>query len=281
MAKKSKTSYAAKTNRLRRRIANGLIELIGSMGLIVIVAVFTMIFIYGYGCFLSLPYFEIKEISVRGIKELTEKDILSIAEIKPSQNLLAVNTDAVMRRVSANPWVKNIYVGKELPNRLVLEVQERNAVALVKKAGDFYLMDSEGATFKKLGKGDEVDLPILTGLNGDEKNRSKILTNALALMKVLANSAQYSYLGTISEVHADEVFGLSLLTDAGLYLKLGQDGYEDKLMRLNAVMSDIDKRGLKRNFLSIDLCDTTKITIHQKNPQEGVTQGKKGRQYRT
>ena len=56
---------------------------------------------------------------------MTEKDILASAEIKPAQNLLAVNTDAVIRRVSANQWVKNVYIGRELPDKLVLEVQER------------------------------------------------------------------------------------------------------------------------------------------------------------
>ena len=176
-------------------------------------------FIYAYSFLISRPYFEIKEISVRGLKELTEKDVLASAEIKPAQNLLAINTDAVIRRVTANQWVKNVYVGRELPNKLVLEVQERSPLALVKQASDFYLMDGEGFVFKKLGKSDEVDLPVLTGFNAQDKTKSPLFLSTLNLLKTVSNSSQYAYLGTISEIHIDDVFGLSLISDKGSLLK--------------------------------------------------------------
>ena len=183
---------------------------------------------------ISRPYFEIKEISVRGLKELTEKDVLASAEIKPAQNLLAVNTDAVIRRVSANQWVKNVYIGRELPNKLVLEVQERSPLALVKQASDFYLMDGEGFVFKKMGKSDEVDLPILTGFNEQDKTKSQLFLSTLNLLKTVSDSSQYAYLGAISEIHIDDVFGLSLISDTGLYLKLGMGGFESKLKQLKS-----------------------------------------------
>jgi len=279
--KKLKTSIAAKKNRLRRRITNGIGEFAGAMGLLFSVAVLCLTFIYAYSYLLSMPYFEIKEVSVRGLKELTEKDILSLAAISPQQNLLAVNTEDLVKRVSANPWVKNIYAGRELPNRLVLEVRERNPVAMVRQASDFYLMDNEGFIFKKLGKGDEVDLPILTGIDGKEKGKSKLLLSTLNLLKAMSASGRYNYLGAISEVNVDDVFGLSLLTDAGLYLKLGKDNYENKLKQLNVVMADMEKRGMRKGYIFVDICDVTKITITHKNTTGRPETGKKGKQYRT
>jgi cell division protein FtsQ len=266
---------------LRRRLTGGIGELVGSIGVLFSIAVLCLTFIYAYSYLLSCPYFEIKETSVRGLKELTEKDILLQAALKPRQNLLALNTGGVASRISANPWIKNIYVGRELPNRLVLEVRERIPVALVKQASNFYLMDSEGVVFKKLGKGDEVDLPILTGFNSEEKDKSRLLLTTLNLLKRLSASGRYNYLGSISEVHMDEVFGLSFLTDSGLYLKLGKDDYENKLNQLNVVMTDLDKRGLGKGYICVDLCDVTKITISRKNAAGQTEQGKKGKQYRT
>ncbi len=281
MPKKLKTSIAAKKNRLRRRISNGIGEFAGAMGLLFSVAVLCLTFIYVYSYLLSMPYFGIKEISVRGLKELTEKDILMLAAISPQQNLLSVNTEAAVRRVSANPWVKNVYVGRELPNRLVLEVRERNPVAMVKQASDFYLMDNEGFVFKKLGKGDEVDLPILTGIDGREKEKSKLLLSTLNLLKTMSASGRYNYLGAISEVNVDDIFGLSLLTDTGLYLKLGKDNYENKLKQLNVIMADVEKRGMRKGYIFVDICDVTKITITHKNATGRPEAGKKGKQYRT
>jgi cell division protein FtsQ len=243
-------------------------------------AILALLFVFVFGCFLSTPYFVIKETSVRGLKELTEKDILALAGIKPEQNLLAVNTDALVKRVSANPWVKNIYVGREFPNRLVLEVRERIPIALVKQASEFYLLDSEGIIFKKLGKGDEVDLPILTGVNGAEGSKSKLLFSAINLLKTISTSAGYNYLGSVSEAHVDDVFGISLLTDAGLYLKLGKDDYENKLKQLNVVMTDLEKRGLRKGFICVDLGNVTKITIQRKNALGRMEPLKKSKQYR-
>jgi len=279
--KKLKTSIAAKKNRLRRRIANGIGEFAGAGGLLVFAALICLTFIYAYSYLLSMPYFAIKEVSIRGLKELTEKDILTLASLPPQKNLLAVNTELLMKRVSANPWVKNIYVGKELPDRLVMEVRERNPVAILKQAGDFYLMDNEGFVFKKLGKNDEVDLPIITGINGMEKEKSRLLLSSLNLLKTMSASGRYNYLGAISEVDVDDIFGLSLLTDTGLYLKLGTGNYENKLNQLNVVMADVEKRGMRKGYIFVDICDVTKITIQHKNASGRTEPAKKGKQYRT
>lgn len=281
MARNLRTTITAKKNRLRRRLTGGLGEFAASFGLLFSITVLCLLFIYVYSCVLSMPYFEVKEVCVRGLKELTEKDVLTQAAILPRQNLLAINMESLEKRISANPWVKNICVGRELPNRLVLEVKERSAVAMVKQSGDFYLMDNEGVIFKKLGKGDEVDLPVLTGIDGKEKEKSKLLLGALNLLKTMSASNRYNHLGTISEVNIDDIFGISLLTDTGLYLKLGTDNYENKLNQLNVVLADVEKRGLRKGYIFVDLCDLTKITIQHKNVSGQPEPSKKGQQYRT
>jgi cell division protein FtsQ len=274
-----RSGLKAKKNRIRRRFNNISGDFFSAMGLLIAIVVLSSLFIYSYSVLISRPYFEIKEISVRGLKELTEKDVLASAEIKPAQNLLAINTDAVIRRVAANQWVKNVYIGRELPNKLVLEVQERSPVVLVKQASDFYLMDGEGFVFKKLGKGDEVDLPILTGINAQDKTKSPLFLSTLNLLKTISGSSQYAYLGTISEIHIDDVFGLSLISDKGLYLKLGMGGFESKLKKLTLVLADLEQRGMKNGYLCIDLSDESKITVQRKNAPGRIEQGNKGKQY--
>ena len=274
-----RSGLKAKKNRIRRRFTNISGDFFTAVGLLLVAVVMTAVFIYAYNFLISRPYFEIKEISVRGLKELTEKEVLASAEIKPTQNLLAINTDAVIRRVAANQWVKNVYIGRELPNKLVLEVQERNPLVLIKQGSDFYLMDGEGFVFKKLGKGDEVDLPILTGFNVQDKTKSPLFLSTLNLLKTVSGSSQYAYLGTISEIHIDDVFGLSLISDAGLYLKLGMGGFESKLKKLTLVLADLEQRGMKNGYLCIDLSDELKVTVQRKNTPGRIEQGNKGKQY--
>ena len=280
MREKIRVSLEAKKNRLRRRLIGALGESIGALALLTAATFFSVLFIYTYNYLLSASYFEIKEISVRGVKELTEKDILAMAKIQPRSNILAVSTDVVAGRIAVNPWVKHIYVGRELPDRLVLDVRERTPIALLKQAGNFYLMDREGVVFKKLSKGDDVDLAIVTGVNVEAKVQSALMTEALRLLETLSTSDRHALLGTVSEMHVDELFGLSVLTDKGLHLKLGRENFAGKLHQLQIVLSDLEMRGMKNGHLFVDLADVSKVTVQRKDALEKTQEQKKGPQYR-
>lgn len=277
--KRKKSELKTKQNRIRRRFTTLSEDFFVSAILLSAAALLSVMFIYTYNFLISRPYFQVKEISVRGLKELTEKDILVSADIKPTQNLLAVNKDAVIRRVCANQWVENVYIGRELPGKLVLEVKERNPLALVKQADDFYLMDVKGFVFKKLGKGDEVDLPVITGITEQEQVKSPLLLSTLNLLKTVSHSSQYAYLGTISEVNIDDVFGISLISDTGLYLRIGTGGFENKLKKLKDVLADLENRGMKAGYLCIDLSDDSKVTVKSRSVPEKKEQGKKGKNF--
>ncbi len=274
-----KVSLEAKKNRLRRRIIGALGESLGAMSLLAAATVLGALFVYSYSTILSSPYFSIREISVRGVKELTEKDILASAKIRMRSNILSVNTDAVAKRISVNPWIKSVYVGRELPDRLVLEVRERTPVALVKQAGALYLMDVDGFVFKKLSRADEVDLAILSGVDVRAKSASVLVGEALKLLEKLSAEDHHTCLGEVSEIHVAEVFGLSRWTDSGLHLKLGRENFAGKLNQLQVVLADLEKRGLKNGHLFVDLADISKVTVQRKDTLGKAQDRKKGPQY--
>jgi cell division protein FtsQ len=259
-----KSRFEAKKYRLQRRSKHILHELLRTALLLVVISIIGAGMIFGYNFTVSSPYFEIKEVVVRGCKELTEKEILSYAAIKPSQNLLAINLGTIARRIESNPWVKEVSIGREFPDRLVIDLQERTAVALVKRENGFNLLDLDGVAFKKLEKNDEVDIPVLNVYYSDD-NDSALFTKSLELLRYLSASKEFPTIRNIAEIHGHEVFGLSLFTDGGLCIRLGFDSYENKLKRLNAVMADLERRNMKLGFLLIDLNDPAKIAVQKKN----------------
>lgn len=277
-----KANFEAKKNRLRRRFIGSAGESLSAVVLLFSAAFLSALFIYAVSSLLSASYFEIREISVRGLKELTEKDVLAMAKVKPRSNIFCVNGEAVAGRIAVNPWVKNVYVGREYPNRLVLDVRERKPVALVKQGGGFYLMDSEGYVFKKLSGADDVDLAILNGVNVQNKTLTPLVADALQLLETLSSSERYAFLGTISEIDVSDVFGLSLLTDKGLHLKLGKGNFDGKLRQLNMVLADLEQRGMKNGRLYVDLADISKVTVQCKDATAAATAGgrAKGPQYK-
>jgi len=188
-----------------------------------------------------------------------------MAAIKPGQSILAINVDAITQRIHSNPWIKDAHIGREFPDRLVIEVHERMAVALVKRDDSFFLLDAEGTPFKKLQTGDDMDLPILSGCYTEEKPDAKLLTKSLDLLRFLSSLKDFPTIHRVAEIHSHSVFGLSLFTDSGLCLQLGFDNYENKLKRLAPVMADLDRRNIKSDFLLINVSDPTKITVQRKN----------------
>lgn len=225
-----------------------------------------LIIVYIYAHVLSLPFLKVREVAVRGCKELTEKEVLVLADIKPFRSMFAVGLEEVRRRVKQSPWVKEAYVGREFPDRIVIEIQERVPVAMVKRERAFFLVDKDGVTFKKVEAGDNTDLPILTTCGRHQGDMEGwVVERALALLRHLSISGAYPHIKNVAEVNFNERTGLSVFTDNGFCLQLGFDNYDNKLKRLPTVLADLERRNIKAAFLHIDLSDPAMITVQRRN----------------
>jgi len=254
-----------KKYRLKRRGRTILIDILRSILLIVVVMISGVILISAFNFTISAPCFRIRETVVRGCRELTEKEVLLLGTARLSQNLLALNKEAMAKRISSNPWIKSVSIGRELPDRLVVQIQERSAIAVVRQDANLYLMDREGVIFKKLGKSDEVDLPVLTGLYRQGQLNESLLKSARSLLSDLSTSKFFPTLDRISEIQGHEVQGLSVFTDNGLCLVLGLDGYGDRLRRLAPILEDLKRREPEGGFFRIDLRNPLKVTVSRRN----------------
>jgi cell division protein FtsQ len=252
-------------HRLKRNARNLLREIGRAFFLTVAIGAVAAALVMGYDRIIRSPYLSLRETVVRGCEELTEKEILALAAVRPSANLLTLNPDAMARRIKANPWIREVYIGREFPDRLVIVIQERKALAVLQREEELYLLDSDGAPFKKIAPGEEANLPVLTGLVSGGKTNAELLAKSIALLKHLAAAKEMPPIGAVSEIHGNETFGLSLFTDQGLCLQLGFEGYENKFRRLLPVIADLDRKNLKVGFLLIDLSDPAKINVQQRN----------------
>jgi len=113
----------------------------------------------------------------------------------------------------------------EFPERLVIEVQERKAVALVKKDNSFYLLDLDGVVFKKLESSDESDLPALTGCYHEGKLNPELLSKSLELLRYLSASKEFPNIRSIAGGSCGRSLWILTFTDNGLCLRLGYDHY--------------------------------------------------------
>ncbi|OPY15379.1 MAG: Cell division protein DivIB [Syntrophus sp. PtaB.Bin001] len=251
--------------RLKRRGKTIIADIVRSILLIVMVMFTSVILIFAFNFAVNAPCFHVRETVVRGCRELTEKEVILLGAVKSSQSLLALNEDVIIRRIKANPWIKSVSLGRELPDRLVVQIQERSPIAVIKQDANLFLVDRDGVIFKKLGNNDEIDLPVLTGLYKQGKLDEYLLKNARDLLNELSVSKSFPTLDNVSEIKGNEALGITVFTDNGLCLILGTDDYRTKLQRLMPVLEDLEQRQPKSRFLDIDLRNPSKVTVSNKN----------------
>jgi len=219
------------------------------------------VMVYLFSVLYSMPWLETRSVVVRGLNELTEREVLNVAGVRKGVNILAVNTRLVADKVKAIPWVKEVYVGREYPDRIVINVKERTAIAMMKRGDEIYLIDRDGSPFKKFSPSDGVDLPILTGFTGEGAGQSALLAKALSLVEYLKSHPGIASIESISEIHGDDRLGLTIFTTTGMCLVLGFSDYESKLNHLPLILADLERKNMRTAFLRIDLSDPMKVTV--------------------
>ncbi|MEA2014164.1 MAG: FtsQ-type POTRA domain-containing protein, partial [Thermodesulfobacteriota bacterium] len=202
---------------------------------------------------------------VRGCNKVSKERILELAGISSSMNILAVNLKKMALGIENNPWVRTVTIGREFPDRLVIDVVERNAVALLKNDKEMYVVDSDGEVFKKFEAGDIVDVPVFTGCYRNGSVNETLMEQAFEFLDCLSEGDNFPREWNVSEIYSDDVYAFSVFTDNHLFLNLGFGDYETKLKRLNRILTDLKQRGLDKTFLSIDLVDCSRIAVEHRN----------------
>ncbi|MBT8490748.1 MAG: FtsQ-type POTRA domain-containing protein [Deltaproteobacteria bacterium] len=261
MTRSLKSVVQTKKNKLKRRSGKIFREIVKAVTLIITVGFIAFVMVYVYNCIITISYFELRDITVRGNERVTEKKVLNLADIEPQSNILTLNLKDISRSVETDPWIKDTAIGREFPDRLVIEVRERDPAAFVLVDGSLYIMDWDGSVFKKFSNRDNVHLPILNGIYKGGTVKRDLMKKALVLLRFLSANRDFPGMRHVSEIFGDDIYGFSLFARRGLCLQLGFGDYGRKLKRLKPVLMDLGRKNLDAVYLSIDLTDCNNIVV--------------------
>ncbi len=265
MRKSLKTTSSTRKNRLKRR--SGVIpgEIFRTLGIVSVAGLLAFFMVYAYNFAMCADYFQLRNTIVRGSNKVSKEKIVELAGISPSMNILTANLGKMARGIENDPWIKDVSVGREFPDRLVIEVVERDTAVLLKKEKDLYAVDRSGEVFKKFEAGDSTDAPVLTGFYSNERVRDALLETAFEFLDYLSEGDNFPRAWNVSEIYVDDLYEFSVVTDNHLFLNLGFGDYGKKLKRLKRVMMDLARRNPDGASLSIDLVDCSRITVQRGN----------------
>jgi cell division protein FtsQ len=223
--------------RLRRRAA-----IIGAAAL-------TLAIVAGVGHWaLTTERFAVASVEVRGASRTPPEQIVAAAAIPRGTNIFRLDPADVLGRVEAIPEVRDADLLRELPNRVVIVVEERRPFTLV-HGGRLHWMDDEGRLLGASPEAVASPMPVISGLTADELASMRTKPGpkarvAVAVIRALLRSGS-GLAAEISEIDMSRREGPVLYTVDGVEVRLGHEDWEERLARLEGVLAQVGAQDVR------------------------------------
>lgn len=175
----------------------------------------------------------VNKIIVEGNKVIPDEKIIELANVKIGERIANLNLSEIRARIEKHKFVKYADVYTNLPDFLVIEIVEREPIAMVIYNSKIYYVDSDGFVIPS----DEIKkvfpVPLLGKLSYKPVNllsdSTGQLKTQLDLLKLAIDKKVDSL---ISEVRVENGEVIIITTDGAVPVFLGKDGFEKKLVAL-------------------------------------------------
>ena len=219
------------------------------------------------------PRFDIAVTEINGLQQISQNQILlKISELaQPDRNLVRFDLDGLRRNLELIPWVKTVVVRRVLPDKLIVDVEEREPVAFARVGQGTLLIDEEGILLENNpARLSRSDFPVILGMESGyaaeilRRNRERIAVY-LQLIRAL-NRGGAGLSRDLSEVHLQDPGNVSVILNGDTVLVyLGRDGFQTKFRRYLAASRELKNK--YRNLDSVDLRYRDQVVIRILDPK--------------
>ena len=201
---------------------------------------------------LRFAVFTVRKIDVTGNQHISAEDVIRSSGIHIGDNILALNEKAVEQRILSDYRLQFRYLEKELPNRVVLCIREREACCWLSYCGIIYVMDKNRMVLFETEnpaeqpanlvevKGLEVRSNTLVGqyINLGNEAQQSIFTELFLEMKVLGCTDQ------IADADISNTSSILLTTRDGYTVRLGgRENLHAKIRSMLLVQAELIRLG--------------------------------------
>ncbi len=198
--------------------------------------------------------FALKDITVKGRKYTSKKEILDALGVSAGMPILAIDLDAAHTRLTQLPWIESVSIKRQLPDTLAVRLTEREPMARWQNGGQITVIDRKGAPLTIAKPEDFASLLLVVG--PDAPKETEALLTALkdfpSIRQVLKAAVRVG----------ERRWNLHL--QPGMIARLPEDGMAAALKRLAYLIQE--QKVLERNIVAIDLRQTDRFFIEPGNP---------------
>ena len=113
--------------------------------------------------------FKIDDVTVTGRVRTGKDDLLTALDVNRGQSILHLDLDDIRGRVTGLEWVQDVRIGRHLPDRVHVELIEREPFAVWQKDGRLYLIDRGGIVITAADVRSFDHLPLVVGKGANEQ----------------------------------------------------------------------------------------------------------------
>lgn len=203
---------------------------------------------------LTIPYFRLKEIQVRGTSRLSEDQILEWANIPLQRCIFQINLKKIAQKVASKSPIKTAEIRRFLPSTVLILVEERVPFAYLLKENDLFEVDKEGIIIGE-ARG-LLELPLIRAADSSSLEKEiKIGVKILWAAKKLGLS--------FLEINIEDKDAILGFLETGVKVYLGEGAHADYLSYLPSVLKASKREGEDVNY--IDLRFNEQVIVGVKN----------------
>ncbi len=144
--------------------------------LVILVVIISIIALISF--FLS-PFFQLRDITVNGLKNLTQKEINSFLSGYYKENIWLIDKNEVKKELLQNKYIKSVKIEKKYPASLALDIKERVPLGKINNNGRYLIFDKEGFIIEKGSQKSRIQVPEIKGTGYTFVNNSISFTPVL------------------------------------------------------------------------------------------------------
>ena len=218
------------------------------------------LFAMGYGFYLFAVHSDfclIKTITVEGFDVLEPEQIVAQSSVTDADNMLFVDPEAIRERVKALPYVKTCKVTRVFPNRLLIAIDERQAVATLQVHNRLYEIDGEGVVLRKLSPYDGCPAPFITNVPDVDLVSEGQLLDQRPLKDALAVWAAFRKTDMAGDVRVAEIAAFHendirmYCKDLAFEIRWGRGDFESEAARLDTLWRRKNKQLDFRKYVDL------------------------------
>ncbi|NIJ66323.1 cell division protein FtsQ [Sphingomonas leidyi] len=237
------------------RIATWGIVAMFSVGLITVATWFGVPQVIGVGAAQAVGEagLRVDTIQINGLKRMNRMTVYQQVLDQNARAMPLVDLADVRTRLLAYPWIKDARVSRRLPDKLLIDIVEREPAAIWQNHGQLMLIDPMGVPLEPVSREAMPDLPLLIGdgANAQEPVRRDLMDSAPAL-KPLVRAATW-----VGNRRWDIIF------DTGEKLQLPEGEKEARDALKTFAEKDGAYRLLGRGNLGFDMRDPDNLVIRR------------------